>query len=539
VSTVRPGSRRTLTLLIAVAALAPNLALGQLPLPTRDRSQKFLAQLSYVKAEYPYRTSSTCIAVFPDGHFHLENRWTETITVGSGQQIFEGALSQQDIQSLSAILAEEGLTKLAANDQLRLGMSAGEIIRAVVPRAKETQDLFLVGIEGAPGRPAKPLPAEVAPVVQWIRGTRKEIEKQKDFFLNGAHSTDCWLPQGPLSNVASGPAVPTHGENTTGEGKDETVIFENTSKPAQNSAPEIITDQTKLYAGAKPFVDFSEAELRKAIPGLHGLNPAQSQDELPNLLSKIGDKTVTIVDKMPNLISHEDVVQKAPGLASKRQRFDYLIVFQRGRDFVTMQEYRVDVTTGLPIQNHAESEDAVATASRNPALSDLPIRGDQLKARATGDPPLSQGFANMWVYFYPLNRSESAFRYLGRQSMDHHNTFVIVFAQKPSRVRMAGRLLFRGHYIPLLYQGVAWIDQADFRIVRLRADLLAPIAAAQLQRLTADVHFEDTPVSGTNPLWLPREVTVTSESQGQTFEERHLYSGYRLYGTESKMVIGH
>jgi len=335
------------------------------------------------------------------------------------------------------------------------------------------------------------------------------------------------------------PSNPRDGQTATGGDKDETVIFEDASKPKSDPALEIITDQNKLYAGAKPFVDFSEEELRKAIPGLRGLKPAQSQDELLTLLTKVGDKTVTIVDRMPNLTSHEDVIQKAPGLAAKRQRFDYLILFHRAQDFVTMQEYRIDVTTGLPIQNHVESEDAIATASGKPALSDLPIRADQLKARATGDPPLSQGFANMWVYFYPLNRSESTFRYLGRQSMDHHNTFVIVFAQKPSRVRMAGRLLYRGHYIPLLYQGVAWIDQGDFRIVRLRADLLAPIAAAQLQRLTADIHFEDTPVSGTNPLWLPREVTVTSESQGQTFEERHLYSGYRLYGTESKMVIGH
>ena len=41
----------------------------------------------------------------------------------------------------------------------------------------------------------------------------------------------------------------------------------------------------------------------------------------------------------------------------------------------------------------------------------------------------------------------------------------------------------------MLLQGIAWIDQSDFRIVRLRTDLLAPQPEIQVQRQTASILF--------------------------------------------------
>lgn len=241
---------------------------------------------------------------------------------------------------------------------------------------------------------------------------------------------------------------------------------------------------------------------------------------------------------MPNLISHEEVIQKQPGRKPTRQRFDYLILSHRAQDAVTLEEYRVDLNSSLPVRSDASERGAVATSSSETAWSDLRHQSDEASARIAGAPPLSQGFAYMWVHFYPSNRSESAFRYLGRQNIDRHNTYVVAFAQKPGAVRLPGELWFHERLIPILYQGVAWIDQADFRIVRLRTDLLSPIAGAELQRLTADIRFEETQVAGAaSALWVPRDVIVTSDIQGRIFQDRHLYADYRLYGVQTKIVV--
>ena len=103
--------------------------------------------------------------------------------------------------------------------------------------------------------------------------------------------------------------------------------------------------------------------------------------------------------------------------------------------------------------------------------------------------PLSQGFANSWVHFYPANRPQASFRYLGQQPVQGHDTFVIAFAQIPSAVQSPGELRFEGHTYPILYQGIAWVEQSEFRIMRLRTDLLAPIEKASLQKLTAVIRF--------------------------------------------------
>jgi hypothetical protein len=72
----------------AFAALLPTLALGQQSLPKPD-DRSFLIQLGYTKLDVPALNQTTCVAVFPDGRFHMEKSWqTSTIEV-SGSQTFE------------------------------------------------------------------------------------------------------------------------------------------------------------------------------------------------------------------------------------------------------------------------------------------------------------------------------------------------------------------------------------------------------------------------------------------------------------------
>jgi len=257
-----------------------------------------------------------------------------------------------------------------------------------------------------------------------------------------------------------------------------------------------------VWASAKPYLDDPLPQLTAAIPELHGLDPAPDQQLLAEILKKTGDKSLDLLRKMPNVISHESVVTKIePRGPTWRQQFEYLVLRHEGTGEVMLEEYRTD------------------------------------KAK-TGTAPLSQGTANAWVLFHPGNLLESRFRYLGRQRMDGHATIVLAFAQIPDKVKFPGEVALPGTSVPVLFQGIAWIDASDFRIVRLRKDLLAPRPDISLRTLTSEVLFSQVRVSEVaDPLWLPQEATITWDFKGQVVQQLHRYSGFHLYRSKTKIVM--
>jgi hypothetical protein len=96
--------------------------------------------------------------------------------------------------------------------------------------------------------------------------------------------------------------------------------------------------------------------------------------------------------------------------------------------------------------------------------------------------------------------------------MDGHATVVLSFAQIPDKVKSPGEVTFPDASIAVLFQGMAWIDESDFRMVRLRTDLLAPRPDIYLRRLTSEVRFSEVHIFVQNAqvsLWLPQETKVT------------------------------
>ncbi len=257
-----------------------------------------------------------------------------------------------------------------------------------------------------------------------------------------------------------------------------------------------------VWASAKPYLDDPLPQLTAEIPELHGLDPAPDQHLLPEILKKTGDKSLDLLRRMPNVISHESVVTKIePRGQTWHQQFEYLVLRHEGTGEVMLDEYRTD------------------------------------KAK-TGTAPLSQGTANAWVLFHPGNLVESRFRYLGRQRMDGHTVIVLAFAQVPDKVKFPAEVALPGTSVPVLFQGVAWIDASDFRILRLRKDLLAPRPDIYLRTLTSEVRFSEVRVPEVaDPLWFPLEATITWDFKGQVVQQLHQYSGFHLYRSKTKIVM--
>ena len=261
--------------------------------------------------------------------------------------------------------------------------------------------------------------------------------------------------------------------------------------------------ENKIWANAKPYLDYPLPELEAAVPELAGLTPANSQENLDSLLDRMGEKCLDLMQRIPNVISHGEMRLQTARAQPQRQKFEYLLLSHQTPNGVILEEYRRD--------KHGRDVGA--------------------------DGQFSQGFASDWVRLYPSNRAESRFRYLGQQQVDKHNTLVVAFTQIPDLVKVPAQCLFSGTWYSLLLQGVVWIDSRDFRIIRMREDLLAPRPDIYLQRLTVKIRFDEVQISkAAISVWLPQEVDVEWEFNGNLFQQRHLYSDYRLYAVRSRIL---
>jgi len=258
-----------------------------------------------------------------------------------------------------------------------------------------------------------------------------------------------------------------------------------------------------VWAGAKPYLDHPIRQLIYEFHDLHGLDPALDQQMLAEILTKTSDETLEILKKMPNVVSQENVITEIePRGPTLRQQFEYLVLRHEANGEVTLEEYRT---------------------------------GNEKK----GSAPLSQGTVNAWVLFHPANLAESKFRYLGRQHMDGHATLVLAFSQLPDKVKFPGQVNFSGKSFPVMYQGIAWIDESDFRIVRLRTDLLAPRPDIFLKVLTSDVRFSEVHISVADApvsLWLPQQANITWDFKREVVHQSHAYSGFQLYRSKTRIL---
>ena len=122
--------------------------------------------------------------------------------------------------------------------------------------------------------------------------------------------------------------------------------------------------------------------------------------------------------------------------------------------------------------------------------------------------------------------------------MGGHRALVVAFAQKTGLVPFPTTVSYHEKQYKLYIQGVAWVDAMDFRIIHLHTDILAPAAGLPLQELSTEMDFADVRVAEiASPLWLPRQVIVTSDIAGSRTQETHSYSNYRLFRTKSKLVL--
>ena len=266
-----------------------------------------------------------------------------------------------------------------------------------------------------------------------------------------------------------------------------------------------IADHEKVeaaYAKSNPTLDYLHHPPAILIKGLV---PTADQKELDSILNSVGTTVAQFFANFPNTSSVEQIHQEKLRRKDKvgttlDQKFRYLCFAPAETYGPRFEEYRSD-----------------------PA-------GSQAAPLGLGDGyMLTAGFASASLIFHPLYQSQSEFRYLGRQSVNGRDAYVIAFAQQPAKARLNGSFNSGSMSMPTFSQGLAWIDPQSYEVIRLRTDLLKTLPEVNLETETTDitygeVHFRDLPMG----FWLPQEVTVFVDWNGRHLRNEHRYSDFKV-----------
>lgn len=267
-----------------------------------------------------------------------------------------------------------------------------------------------------------------------------------------------------------------------------------------------------LAAKAPTYANMSLGQLIKKVPDLKGIQPSENQTQLPMILEKFGASVDDFIHNVGDLIADEDLTQQKLNPDGKikaklRTQDDYLIL-HHGYEWGANAEYRMD--------------------KKGKRLGAIGLEKGYL---------VTAGYALSSISFGTTTQAQSNYRYLGDQKVGARDAFVVAFAQRPGEVTFTTVMKGTGdHEVDMLTQGILWIDKENFQILRLRTDLLEPNPELHLTRSTTDVSFSQFHLQNTpDPLWLPNDVTVFLEINGEKYRNLHHYSNYRRYQVAVKI----
>ncbi len=322
---------------------------------------------------------------------------------------------------------------------------------------------------------------------------------------------------------------------------------------------EIGSQEIALYGKAHPYLDDSISDLERQVPELKGLkadpdlrsseNSSQAphdHDPLPRLLDELGANIGQMYQKIPDLTMDEEVTQRVsilgvgmPSTAGPQYAQCALPQTTPGRQIASPQSVPCNGPAAA-LEERSQTFHYLLLAHQTPGGQVLEEdRTDQHNRPPGKDSmmPLFQGSVGSWDIFLPGRRDESRFRYLGEQQIDGRKAFVAAFAQVPGGVRVPGTITTAGRDVPMLLQGIVWIDEENDQILQLRTDLLAPRPEIRLLTQTALIHFGAVRIPQVDmTLWLPHHVDAHSEVHGEDIHEQHTFSKYHMFHATARMV---
>ena len=274
------------------------------------------------------------------------------------------------------------------------------------------------------------------------------------------------------------------------------------------------------------YVDVSIEQLKEIVPLLSQLRPEGIDSVGGNttllantteyILSKTGVAITDLFHKSPNLLADENVVLTDVNL---RLGFKY----KSTSDYV----YRI-----LHNRNPSGGDTLAEfrTYTNDNPLDDSPSNPNRL---------INIGYATIWQVFLPSNLQDSHFRYLGEQLVGKRKTYALAFAQNPEGTGLRPTINYSVGQCTTPLQGIVWIDQSTFQILRIQSGLLHSLPDIQVSQLRTVLTYESVKIRGLDlSLWLPETAETTYHATYREVKETHSYSNYRLFKATMKVLPG-
>jgi dienelactone hydrolase len=412
---------------------------------------------------------------------------------------------------------------------------------------REDRDAGLVAIDVQVPK-LTPEQLSVLPMAEW--------EKQREDFVYSTWARDAIADaeRGKDSEVsgvsgASGVRVQIDPEIASKAGQMTVPLTPvTTDLPQSQSVPscEALPGGGRPGAHVPSYVEEPIEQLKRMVPGLSGIrieavenakagaSAIPAQDKTASILNRTSAVIADLFHRMPNLIAKEEVKQPTDtvlknDLPMKPSQGLSLSPVQQG---LPITHFRTSVYTYRIVHKQTPAGGDALDEFRTDA-HDQPIDDSAHNAQR----PFSVGFATTWLFFLPGNLQESHFRYVGVQKVGNRETYAVAFAQIPERDALHAVIESSYGHCSTLIQGVAWIDQSKFQIVRMQTDLLTPLPGIQLNQLRSMLEYGAVKIRALNlTLWLPTEVETQWQTAYRAGEETHEYSHYRLFESTAKIL---
>ncbi len=322
------------------------------------------------------------------------------------------------------------------------------------------------------------------------------------------------------------------------------------------------TSDTAKAAYFPSYLEDSYIQLRAAVPALRTLkfedHPATIADEAEPILNQAALALIAMVPRVPNLIAKEEL--SLVSIPLPYQPNNSTLTTNVGSTRRGMPQISTTSSSAAPVQG-AELEKVLEgmldqpqqrtffsyriRAAQDPTFGPV-LEEYRINAKEQAvDPndysagnPRSVGYGNTWMMFVPANLQESRFRYLGHQKIDHHETLVIAFAQDADHATMRAAVGIGADACRYFIQGILWIDQSFFQIVRIQTDLLSPLTGVHLNQLRSELRFGEVKIPTRNlTLWMPSDVKISWQGKDSAGMELHRYSNYRLFAATSRIIL--
>jgi hypothetical protein len=224
--------------------------------------------------------------------------------------------------------------------------------------------------------------------------------------------------------------------------------------------------------------------------------------QLDEVLARAGDSIRSLWKQLPSvtcteLVTQEIFGEKGHSRYKQNSLFDYLMLTK------------------------SKGEDLVVEESR--ILQKDPKKSKRLPLLTT------TGFPALALIFHPLYQKSYRFSLDGTELLDMQQAVRVRFEHIPES-RSNAALALAGRVYPLDLRGKAWINPVSGTVLKVEAELAAPMESLNLRGLHSVVTYKRQQFSGADSgLWLPATAVIDLETARQRWQNVHKFSDYRQF----------